>query len=346
MLKREGGTHTVHRVVHCGRPGRAASSLWDSLCAQYPMLKELKADGVHTVDLQGDVTLRWSARLMEDALACEVIDLAQQEWWEAFVVPVRDGSLRTGWKRRWSDSGAPDVWESAVLQLELKELVSTQSDPDFIGLVCAMAASATPTIDSTDAQARRALAAEVVHWREVGARQAAALRSLRHAVGRPAEQAQVAGRESETGAPTKLRLEDIQQWADDNVDRIVILPRAIAEAKRGLYEDPERMYAVLEMLAETYRLVKQSEMDRAKLKQHADQLGVFLGGSVDAGRAGAFGDDYFVNYGGRRRFLDQHVGHGSSRESRFSLRVYYTWCEDTKRVVVGWLPTHLSNSKT
>jgi len=343
MVRRQSTRHTVHKVARTGAPGRAAATLWEALCSRYPMLRELEAEGVHTAELEEAVTVRWSARMTEDAIVCEVIDLSLQEWWEAFVVPVADGSLRTGWKRRWHEAAAPDVWESAVLQLELQEIVETQHDPEFLGLACTMASIGTPAIDSNDMQTRIALSSELVHWRDLAARQASSLRSLRHAVTRTTAPAVAGEQSTEDEAVPELGMEDIQQWADENADRIVILPRAIAETKKALYGDPKRMYAVLEMLAETYRLVKESQMERTLLKEHADRLGVFIGGSVEPTRAG---DDYFVNYGGRRRFLDQHVGHGSSREARFSLRVYYTWCSDTKRVVVGWLPTHLSNSKT
>lgn len=100
------------------------------------------------------------------------------------------------------------------------------------------------------------------------------------------------------------------------------------------------------MLAETYRKVKLSEMDRSALKDECERLGVSIGGSVHPSRAGEAGGEYHVTFEGRKRFLDQHIGKGSSRDARFCLRVYFFWSEESKRAVVGWLPSHLSNSMT
>jgi hypothetical protein len=52
-------------------------------------------------------------------------------------------------------------------------------------------------------------------------------------------------------------------------------------------------------------------------------------------------DDYFFNWKGRRCFLDQHIGRGVSRDSRYCFRAYFTWDEEESKVIIGWAPSHL-----
>jgi len=69
-----------------------------------------------------------------------------------------------------------------------------------------------------------------------------------------------------------------------------------------------------------------------------------LEGSVAPSVAGEQGDAYFVSWKGRRRFMDLHLRKGGGRDERYCLRVYFFWDEQLQKVVVGWLPSHLSNS--
>lgn len=47
---------------------------------------------------------------------------------------------------------------------------------------------------------------------------------------------------------------------------------------------------------------------------------------------------------GRRRMFDLHLAKGGGRDERYCLRIYFFWSAEDRKVVVGWLPSHLSNS--
>jgi len=69
-------------------------------------------------------------------------------------------------------------------------------------------------------------------------------------------------------------------------------------------------------------------------------------GTIDKCRAGQEGEDYYVTYpvgSMQRAFLQFHIVKGTAHEDRFCMRIYFFWDEDTNQVVVGWLPSHLSN---
>jgi hypothetical protein len=339
--------HTVFaaKLPAGGRREQPAGWLWDALCERYPALASYQAEGLGSVDLDGSTTVRWAGRTAAGAFACEVIDLEEADCWEAFIVDVGDGNLRTGWRRRGPKHEAPGAWEDAAVQLVLGPQAHFKSEPNFLALAAAICADGGLTVLGADVDERNRLAEESNGWKDVAARQAVELRSLRMA-SRMAAPTLTRGSETFEPVPFWTDLADMQQWADQNVDRLVVMPRAIAEAKKSIYSDPRLVYDVLEMLAETYRKVKLSELDRSVLKKECERLGVSIGGSVDPARAGMTGGEYHVSYGGRKRFVDQHVSKGTSRDERFCLRIYFFWCNDTKRPIVGWLPSHLTNSKT
>jgi hypothetical protein len=46
------------------------------------------------------------------------------------------------------------------------------------------------------------------------------------------------------------------------------------------------------------------------------------------------------------RFLEYHLRKGVAKDERFCLAIYFLWDEQEKKVVVGWLPSHLDNRMT
>ncbi len=344
-VARKGHTVLAAKLPEGGRREDAVAWLWKALCGRYPDLMGYEAEGIASVELAEGTSVRWVGRRAAGAFACEVIDVEAGDSWEAFIVHVGEGELRTGWRRRGSQLDAPAVWEDAAVHLVLRQEALFKSEPTFVSLVAAISAEGGLTALGADVDERNRLAEERNSWKAIASRQATALRALKLASRMPASRAAQGG-ETEEPVQEWADLAEMQQWADQNVDRIVVMPRAIAEAKKSLYSEPKLVYEVLEMLAETYRRVKLSELDRSALKAECERLGVSLGGSVDPSRAGMAGGEYHVSYGGRKRFVDQHVSKGISRDERFCLRVYFFWCADTQRAIVGWLPSHLSNSKT
>ena len=78
-------------------------------------------------------------------------------------------------------------------------------------------------------------------------------------------------------------------------------------------------------------------------------LGLELGGSISETRAGQEGQTYYLRWplhGEENVFLEFALKLGSNKDQRHTLRVYFFWDEDSRQVVVGWLPGHLDNRMT
>jgi len=339
-------TSACHRAsVKDGATGleRAFKALWEHLRSVVDDLEPPK-EGIHQFQRQ---SRRFRYLYTQGLWALEFDDLNAGEAWECFGLMLEDGKARTGWHRRGTKPGdEPLPWLAACCEMQLEGTVEPKLWPDFLSLAIAYSSTTVPQISSDDAEERQSLIAEVSHLRQQSGEQSKKLRELRLAAQAIRERA--SGRKgAEAGdvqEPARAwKLSDIEEWAEENADRILIMPRALSECRKSDYENHALFYQCLDLLGDTYRLVKLGQMPRETLKEQADNLGLDIGGSVDPSMAGSCGDEYFVRYGGRRRFLDQHLASGSSRQQRFCLRIYFFWDDDLKLVVVGSAPKHLSN---
>lgn len=147
--------------------------------------------------------------------------------------------------------------------------------------------------------------------------------------------------------PIPDTLDDLMDWAAKAVvGRLVILPRAARAAKGSLFNNPLLVYEILLLLATEFRDSKRvggKEFDDAFNNDLRDRHLVCtppFGGA----RAGEFGDEYYVDWGGNRRYLDLHVKDKKvTYDPARCLRIYFFWDSDTEQVVVGHLPGHLTN---
>jgi hypothetical protein len=119
---------------------------------------------------------------------------------------------------------------------------------------------------------------------------------------------------------------------------------------RGLREasfnDVGLVCEALELLAKEYVDGKRGSGEAwTRFTARLAELGLLYTRSISETRAGEEGDEYFVQYRGRRRFLEWHLKKGTSR-SGGSLRIYFFWDDEDEEVIVGFLPGHLDTRIT
>jgi hypothetical protein len=153
--------------------------------------------------------------------------------------------------------------------------------------------------------------------------------------------------------PTDLGV--LEKWiAEHHPGRIILHPRAISAAKKSQFEDVGLIYAAVDFLGTEYWASRTAVPDQAAdLRCQSDlklrELKLDLAPAVSVTAAGREGDEYFVTYPqgtSEKRMLEQHLCKGSARDERFCLRVYFFWDEGLKKVVIGWLPSHLDTKST
>ena len=80
---------------------------------------------------------------------------------------------------------------------------------------------------------------------------------------------------------------------------------------------------------------------REKFDEECRKLGVEETGAMTDVSAGEFGEKYYVNYHDTKMKLERHLKKGNSREAKYCMRIYFSWCEEESVVVIGSLPQHL-----
>lgn len=151
------------------------------------------------------------------------------------------------------------------------------------------------------------------------------------------------GGQTEAVAPTTYK--NVKSWVASSFSgKLRLTPRAEKGLRNAAYEKIEDVVAGLRLLAGPYRDMKRGECDPAVFEHECRALGFEETRSVSKISAGQHGDMYFVQYAGKRCFLDRHLKKGTSKDPRYCLRIYFFWDQQSEIVVVGSLPEHLLTS--
>lgn len=152
-----------------------------------------------------------------------------------------------------------------------------------------------------------------------------------------------------TSPAVPTTLDNIRKWCEENLAGSVTMnPRAYRGLKDSEYEDVALIYKALLLLRDRYVAMKRSgsEEERQKFDEECRHLGVTEENTGSPERAGEEGEEYFIKFSGKRRFLERHLKKGNSREKRHCFRLYFFWDDESEQAVVGWLPSHLTSRVT
>ena len=331
-----------------GEHGKLAKSFWGWLAKLDPHMREPAPDTIGSVSGER-LHVQWWTDHTGGWFATQVFDKATRSAWELFLVPGSAGQPMAGRRLCMGDTPALEVLDGLWLEVFGEAIDSPAAQaryPAFSELVAAGSSPSGVTAVRDDSAHVARLQSDVDYWKHLATSLSKAALT-RESVYTPPPPADSPPAPSDcVTAPRKWGLKDIAEYAEANAHRITILQRAISATKRSSFENPDLLYACLELLATEYTAVKTGKADRNAFKAKAEAMGVDFGGSVDPSVAGELGDLYFIRLGGRRRFLDQHLGKGGARDPRYCMRVYFCWDESSQLVVIGHMPSHLPTSYT
>jgi hypothetical protein len=140
--------------------------------------------------------------------------------------------------------------------------------------------------------------------------------------------------------------EAIEAAAHEFKDRLEIIANRV-EKDAGHFDHPELLYGALQWLATTYHDAKTGVRSCPDLDKSCRQASTF---SYIAHQSevtmGQYASDYEVTWGGKGVKLREHVGFGTSRDRRHTIRVAFFFDGKTKRVVVGYIGLHQQTRAT
>ena len=126
--------------------------------------------------------------------------------------------------------------------------------------------------------------------------------------------------------------------------RVVLARRALRALKSAGFEDVGLVGRAIEVLAGSYWLMKSGggKALRDAFEKELRELRLQETKSISRDRQGKVRDDFSIDWDGRRLMLDRHLKNNTrTRDPRHCLRVYFTWDETTRQVVIGHLPGHM-----
>lgn len=161
--------------------------------------------------------------------------------------------------------------------------------------------------------------------------------------------------EEATGEPTDQNVPidgnyiDIGDWiATYYPDKLKLLSRAARSLKTACYENTSLVFECLKLLATRYYDYRMGTISYEQFTAACKAVdpGLEERGAITDVAAGMQGDEYFVQYQGKRRKLERHLAKGNSKDRRYCLRIYFFWDDQNEIIVIGDLPHHLDTVAT
>ena len=145
----------------------------------------------------------------------------------------------------------------------------------------------------------------------------------------------------------------LDEWAGMYLDGrgVVLTKKAIKAAKDSPFENVELAYRALLLLRDYYVPMKRRESEEGadayqKYSEERELLSLEDGSAASAASAGQHGKEYYVRYNGREMLLNQHLRRGSVHDPKRTFALYFCWDDETRQVIVGSLPEHLTTAQS
>lgn len=145
--------------------------------------------------------------------------------------------------------------------------------------------------------------------------------------------------------------DDLETWVElYGQDRLVLHPKAIKAAQESPFKDIPLAYKAMDYLVRYYVPMRTRSADNTDAYQRSKQALAELGlEESDVGTADEikrYKQEYKRQYDGREVTLDRHLKRGVGFGGEFQFRLYFYYDDEAEKVLVGHMPTHLTNRLT
>jgi len=117
--------------------------------------------------------------------------------------------------------------------------------------------------------------------------------------------------------------------------------------EKSPYQDPSAFYKALNFLATTYRDSRRGERSCSDFDHTCrEACGFSYSGHQSAITMGQYASDYETIWNGKTHQLKEHIGQGSSKDPRETVRIAFFYDSNSETVVVGFVGQHQRTSAT
>ena len=141
--------------------------------------------------------------------------------------------------------------------------------------------------------------------------------------------------------------EAVESVARNHPEALVFAFNSASTGMDCPFEDAVAVRSALEFLATTYRDARSGRASCPDLDLELRQrCGFFYRPHQSSVTMGRFSESYTAVHEGRRYELREHIGKGTGRDGRHSIRIAFTYLEDEDRVLIGFLGQHQRTTAT
>ena len=142
--------------------------------------------------------------------------------------------------------------------------------------------------------------------------------------------------------------DDLETWVEVyGQEKLVLHPKAAKAARESPFKDIPLAYKAMDYLVRYYIPMRTRSSDDTDAYQRSKQALAELGlEESDVGTADEikrYKKEYKRQYDGREVTLDRHLKRGVGFGGDFQFRMYFYYDDVAKKVLVGHMPTHLTN---
>ena len=128
---------------------------------------------------------------------------------------------------------------------------------------------------------------------------------------------------------------------------LLFQPNSKSEIEDNLYEKPTDVLAALEWLATTFYRTKMGEVRVTDLNKSIKKVcGWSYTGRQSRKTMRKYESWYTTSFQGEKYWLKRHVGTGSNKDSRYTIRIAFDWDKVRQVVVIGFIGQHQQTDAT
>lgn len=122
---------------------------------------------------------------------------------------------------------------------------------------------------------------------------------------------------------------------------LLFSPNSESNIESNPYIYPEKVWEALQWLATTYYPSKMGRLRVTDFDQSIrEACGWWYKGDQGETTLSRYEKSYTTRVEGRRHWLEEHIGKGTSFDARYTIRIAFDWDRERRRVIVGYIGRH------
>ena len=122
---------------------------------------------------------------------------------------------------------------------------------------------------------------------------------------------------------------------------LLFAPNSESNIEENPFTDPQKVWEALRWLATTYYPSKMGRLRVTDFDQSIKEAcGWWYKGDQGETTLSRYEKSYTTRVEGKRHWLAEHIGKGTTFDARYTIRIAFDWDRDRRQVIVGYIGRH------